>query len=227
MSDNKPQHHPSTSRMHGNRREFVTRSAQAAGSVSLLGLLLGSYSVQSQSGPVSALRPPGAIDEAEFTGACVRCGLCVRDCPYDTLRLATFGEPLATGTPYFVARDVPCEMCEDIPCVVACPTGALDQALTDINQADMGLAVVTGIDTCFSITGIGHCQACYLACPIKDVAITMEMKQENGRVYFEPTVHREQCTGCGKCEKDCILPEAAIKVLPRALVRHDIGRDIA
>ena len=33
-------------------------------------------------------------------------------------------------------------MCEDIPCIKACPTNALDHGLTDINDADMGLAVV-------------------------------------------------------------------------------------
>jgi ferredoxin-type protein NapG len=193
----------------------------------VVGLLLASYGEQARSRPPAALRPPGAIDEDEFLGACVRCGLCVRDCPFDTLRLAEFGEPLATGTPYFVAREIPCEMCEDIPCVAACPTTALSKLLTDIRTADMGVAVVTGLDTCYSITGVAHCTACYFACPVKDVAITMELKQDAGRVYFMPTVHRAHCTGCGKCEKDCIYPEAAIKVLPRALVQHDVGADLA
>ncbi|MGE0483765.1 MAG: ferredoxin-type protein NapG [Gammaproteobacteria bacterium] len=210
-----------------DRRRFLARGVQAAGAVSLVGMLLASHARQASSRPVAALRPPGALPEDEFLGACVRCGLCVRDCPYDTLRLATFGEPLATGTPYFVARDVPCEMCEDIPCVVACPTTALDKNLTDIREADMGVAVVTGTDTCYSITGVGRCTGCYDACPIKDEAITMELKQEGGRVYFVPTVHRDRCTGCGKCEADCLYPEAAIKVLPRALVRHDVGPDLA
>ena len=206
-----------------DRRRLLARSAQAAGAVSLVGLLLGSYDEQVASRPVSALRPPGALPEEDFLGACVRCGLCVRDCPYDTLKLAPFGASLATGTPYFVARDVPCYMCEDIPCVAACPTDALSKQLVDIRAADMGVAVVTGTDTCYSINGIAHCQACYLACPIKDEAITMEMKQDGKRIYFEPTVHRDKCTGCGKCEKDCVVAEAAIKVLPRALVNHDLG----
>jgi ferredoxin-type protein NapG len=209
------------------RRRFLARSVQAAGAVSLVGLLLASHAKQAQSRPVAALRPPGALPEDEFLGACVRCGLCVRDCPFDTLRLATFGEPLATGTPYFIARDIPCEMCEDIPCVAACPTTALSKDLTDIRRADMGVAVVTGTDTCYSITGLGRCMACYNACPVKDDAITMELKQEHGRVFFVPTVHRDHCTGCGKCEADCIYPEAAIKVLPRTLVRHDVGPDLA
>ena len=206
-----------------DRRRLLARGAQAAGAVSLVGLLLASYGEQATSRPIGALRPPGALPEEDFLGACVRCGLCVRDCPYDTLKLAPFGASLTTGTPYFVARDVPCYMCEDIPCVAACPTNALSKQLTDIRAADMGVAVVTGTDTCYSINGIAHCQACYLACPIKDEAISMEMKQDGKRIYFEPTVHRDKCTGCGQCEKDCVVAEAAIKVLPRALIRHDLG----
>jgi ferredoxin-type protein NapG len=48
---------------------------------------------------------------------------------------------VATGTPYFTARNIPGEMCEDIPCVKACPTKALDHALIDTNQAKMGIAI--------------------------------------------------------------------------------------
>ena len=35
-----------------------------------------------------------------------------------------------------------------------------------------------------------------------------------------PTVHADFCTGCGKCEKSCVLDgDAAIKVLPTRLAR--------
>jgi len=213
--------------MHDNnqldRRQFLGRCVQAAGSVSIIGLLLGTYSEQSKSLPAWAIRPPGAIDEAIFTGACVRCGLCVRACPYDILSLAKFGEQVATGTPYFIAREIPCEMCEDIPCAAACPTDALSKDLKDIRDADMGVAVFTGANTCYSTTGVAQCRACYLACPIKHEAITMEMTESSGCVYFEPTVHSENCTGCGKCEKHCLTDEASIKVLPRSLARHDLS----
>ena len=121
-----------------NRRQFIGQCAHTVGSMSILGLLLGSYARQSASTPARAIRPPGAIAEEDFTGACVRCGLCVRDCPYDTLKLAEFGSDVATGTPYFIARDIPCEMCEDIPCVAACPTGALSKELTDILRRRYG-----------------------------------------------------------------------------------------
>ena len=115
-----------------DRRRFLAGTARAACGVAIGGLLLGLLARQGAARPAWAIRPPGARDEAGFAGLCVRCGLCVRDCPYKTLRLAALGMPIVTGTPYFVARDVPCEMCEDIPCVAACPTGALDKGLTKI-----------------------------------------------------------------------------------------------
>jgi len=209
-----------------SRRRFMGQCTHTVGSMSILGLLLGIYSEQSISTPAWAIRPPGAISEEDFLGACVRCGLCVRDCPYDTLQLSAFGDDVATGTPYFIARQTPCEMCENIPCAAACPTDALSKALTDINDADMGIAVMTGLDTCYSVTGVAHCRACYMACPIKDEAITMEMKRIRGRTYFEPTVYADKCTGCGKCEKDCVTREASIKVLPRRLAKRDLTPDL-
>ncbi len=204
-----------------SRRQFVGQCLQTAGGFSLIGLLLGAYSAQSVSTPAWALRPPGAIDDEDFLAACVRCGLCVRACPFDTLRLATFAEDVATGSPYFIARQVPCEMCEDIPCTAACPTDALSKELDDVGQASMGVAVMTGLDTCYSITGAAHCRACYLACPLQGEAITMEQKRTGRRTYFEPTVHAAHCTGCGKCEKACVTEQASIKVLPTVLAKQD------
>ena len=172
------------------------------------------------------LRPPGALAEKDFLGACVRCGLCVRDCPYDILSLATPDEPVSTGTPYFVARQLPCEMCEDIPCVKACPTGALDHSLTDINKAKMGLAVLVDQENCLNFLGL-RCDVCYRVCPVIDKAITLE-QQLNARTgkhaVFIPVVHSDACTGCGKCEKACPLEVAAIKVYPTELAKGEPGK---
>jgi len=210
----------STPRRPGRRR-FLADTARMGGAVALAGLGLGTYARQASSLPVQALRPPGARTERQFLGTCVRCGLCVRACPYDTLKLARLEEEVAIGTPYFTARDVPCEMCEDLPCVAACPTGALDPELTDIDDARMGLAALVNQETCLNYQGL-RCDVCYRECPAIDRAITLEMRhnERTGRhSYFIPTVHSEHCTGCGKCERVCVLPDAAIKVLPVAVAK--------
>lgn len=207
------------------RRQFIFDSAKMACGVGLFGLGLGLHVRQASALPPAAIRPPGARVEEDFLGACIRCGLCVRDCPYHILKLAQPEQAIATGTPYFVAREAACEMCEDIPCVKACPTGALDHGLTDINQARMGLAVLLDHETCLNFLGL-RCDVCYRVCPRIDEAITLEV-QHNPRTdrhtLFLPTVHADQCTGCGKCEQACVLEVAAIKVLPRPLAKGELG----
>ena len=206
-----------------DRRGFLVGSVRAACGASALALLLA-VPARRQAQAI-ALRPPGAIVEDNFLSACVRCGLCVRDCPYDILTLAEAGAGVTLGTPYFTARAIPCEMCEDIPCVLACPTGALDKGLTDITKAKMGLAVLVGHETCLNFLGL-RCDVCYRVCPLSDKAITLE-RHHNERTgkhaVFIPTVHTDKCTGCGKCEKACVLEEAAIKVLPPYLATGAIG----
>lgn len=200
-------------------------SARMACGVGLLGLGLGLVVKQARALPPAALRPPGALAERDFLGACIRCGLCVRDCPPQILSLAKPEEDVAMGTPFFVARGGACEMCENIPCVKACPTGALDHVLTDIAKARMGLAVLVDHETCLNFLGL-RCDVCYRVCPLLDRAITLEPRhnERTGRhTIFEPVVHADACTGCGKCEASCVLETAAIKVLPVHLAKGELG----
>lgn len=209
-----------------SRRRFLVDTARTVSGVALFGLGVGLYAKRSESLPATAIRPPGAGAEGDFLGACIRCGLCVRDCPYDTLKLALPEEPVATGTPFFEARKIPCEMCEDIPCVRACPTGALDKNLTDIDQARMGLAVLIDQENCLNFLGL-RCDVCYRVCPLIDKAITLEPRhnvRSGMHALFIPVVHSEACTGCGKCEHACVLDQAAIKVLPDRLAKGELGR---
>lgn len=207
-----------------DRRSFLAGGLRAACGAGFLALLV-SVPARRRAEAV-ALRPPGALGESDFLAACVRCGLCVRDCPYDTLKLAEAGDGAPLGTPFYNARQIPCEMCEHIPCVAACPTGALDKGLTDIKDSRMGLAVLVGHETCLNYLGL-RCDVCYRVCPIQDQAITLE-RSHNERTgkhaMFIPTVHTDKCTGCGKCEKACVLEEAAIKVLPHALAVGQLGK---
>jgi ferredoxin-type protein NapG len=205
------------------RRDFLVKMTQGT-AVAATGGLLWAFLLQQQvAASPFAIRPPGALDEPDFNAKCIKCGQCVLDCPFDTLDLARAGETLPIGTPYFIPRDIPCYMCPDIPCVKACPTGALDPGLTKIEEAEMGLAVID-IENCLSWQGL-RCEICHRECPVKDAAITIEHhpRKLSKHAMFVPLVHSDACTGCGICEKVCPTDEAAIKVVNPKLVQGEIG----
>lgn len=178
-----------------------------------------------------ALRPPGAIDEADFLKACTKCGQCSNACPYNTIEMASATDLAFIGTPYIVPRKVPCYLCTDYPCTKACPTNALntqrlskDGAEPNIDNSRIGLAVIHK-EACIAYHGI-QCDACYRACPLMGKAITIESVKntDTGRhANLQPVVNSDFCTGCGLCEHACITEKAAIFVLPLALSTGNIG----
>lgn len=162
------------------------------------------------------LRPPGVSSEAEFLKKCLRCGRCAHVCPYHAVKMGDLTDGLAIGTPLIVARQSPCRLCPDLPCVKACPSGALDPILKDAYKTRMGTAVITEREECLSLKGL-RCEACYRACPLIDKAMTVEnyLNAKTGRhAIFEPVVHKEHCTGCGICEQVCVLERPAIVIGP-------------
>lgn len=183
------------------RRRFLRDVVRTAGGLAAVGVALG---LQQQTARASGvrLRPPGAINENAFASACVRCGQCVQACPYDTLKLATLASGLSAGTPYFVARDIPCEMCEDIPCAKVCPSGALDREIESIDDARMGLVVLVDRKTVSTFRG---CAAMFVIANARKLMRPSPRVERNTRTgkhaRFLPTVHSDACTGCGKCEK--------------------------
>lgn len=212
-----------------DRRKFLLNMARGVGLASLAGLTWSAY-VDEVTASSLLLRPPGAISEDDFLATCIKCGMCVEACPYDTLVLAKPGDNKPIGTPYFTPREIPCYMCPDIPCVPVCPTGALNEKSVttdeklDINIADMGLAVIDD-ESCIAFWGI-QCDACYRACPIFGEAITIEY-QKNDRTgkhaFMKPIVHSDYCTGCGLCEHACVTEKPAIFVLPRETAMGKAG----
>jgi ferredoxin-type protein NapG len=100
------------------------------------------------------LRPPGALDEDSFLAACIKCGQCLQVCPPQVIELAGIRQGFGIGTPFIVPREGGCILCAGLPCVLACPTGALDHHISEGKEAEMGLAVISQPDTCLSILGV-------------------------------------------------------------------------
>ncbi len=205
------------------RRDFLIKAAQGT-SLAVTGGLLWAFLLRQEArAQPYALRPPGALSEKDFNAACIKCGQCVNACPFDTLKLAPSGGDLPIGTPYFIPRDIPCYLCPDIPCMKACPTGALTPKLKNINDSRMGLAVID-LENCLSWKGL-RCEICHRECPLKGKAITLETHPRpiSKHAMFYPIVNSDYCTGCGICEKACPTTVAAIRILPHKLVQGEIG----
>ncbi len=214
-----------------DRRGFLSRLTRGAAAAAVGGVVWGGFVREGQNAPLS-LRPPGALPAQDFLGKCIRCGLCVEACPYDTLFLATPGDRAPTGTPSLTPRQVPCYLCTDIPCTVACPTGALDLASVtaedghslDVNRTRIGVAVMD-YHNCIAAWGL-RCDACYRACPLIDQALVLDYsrnKRTGRHAVLLPRVEPDVCTGCGLCERACVVEKAAIFVLPREVALGQVG----
>lgn len=169
------------------------------------------------------LRPPGALAEKRFLGACIKCGKCVQACPYQAIRLAGTEAGVAIGTPFIIAREEPCQLCTDLPCIKTCPTGALDKGVTEIEKVRMGTAVIIDRENCLSIRGL-RCEVCYRNCPLIDKAITIEPRHNprtGVHTIMEPVVHRDKCVGCGICEKSCVREQPVIVVQRTPATQQD------
>jgi ferredoxin-type protein NapG len=217
------------------RRKFIIQTLQGVGLAALGAVTWSAYATHAKASPL-VLRPPGAIKEEDFLAKCIRCGLCVEACPFDTLKLAKAEDQIAIGTPYFKPRSIPCYMCKDIPCVPPCPTGALNSFLVsmakengaktlDINMSRMGIATIDS-DQCIAFWGI-QCDACYRACPLLGTAIVVDHTRNDRtgkHAFLAPRVMADACTGCGLCEKACVTEKPSIIVLPLSVAKGKAGK---
>ena len=73
------------------RRKFFLTIARATG-LAILGGLTWSAFVNEVKATSLILRPPAALKEDDFLATCIKCGMCVEACPFDTLRLAKPGD---------------------------------------------------------------------------------------------------------------------------------------
>lgn len=151
------------------------------------------------------LRPPGAVDEAEFLRLCTKCDECIIACPQSSIRRAIETDDLPVGTPILHPAEGPCYLCEPLHCAMACPEGAL--VPVEQKEVRMGVAEVDR-DKCFAWKQEDpSCDYCYTRCPLPDEAI--KMVKGGG-----PIVLDSACVGCGLCEYYCVPGDKAITITP-------------
>jgi len=166
-------------------------------------------------GKSTLLRPPGSQGEGDFAARCIKCGKCVEACPHAVIHLAGALDGAAAGTPYIDARTMACRLCEDFPCVGACPTGAL----RDVSQrcdVNMGYAKIDE-NLCIAFRGM-RCEVCYRVCPYIDKAIKLDFQTLAGdsiHAKFIPQIDTAVCVGCGLCVERCVVsePRVAIRIV--------------
>lgn len=121
-----------------NRRRFLRTTLLTGGvlGAALSGFLPLIYSQKKR------LRPPGALDEKDFLGSCIKCGQCVQVCPVQAIKLADLVDGMGVGTPYIDARNQACDFsCDAVQCILACPTGSLTYHKPDFLPVRAGAAL--------------------------------------------------------------------------------------
>jgi ferredoxin-type protein NapG len=154
-------------------------------------------------------RPPGAKGSVEFFLLCMGpagCMVCVDTCRERTsgevIKLVNDGDPWWDGTPYVDPMQTPCILCEDIPCALACPTGALEMP-DSVRVISLGKAGID-VDTCITSPS-NPCTKCADKCPEDIQAIKTGM---NGWVMVSSYL----CVGCGQCVDTCPVNPSAIRI---------------
>jgi len=97
------------------------------------------------------LRPPGAVEEDKFLKLCIKCGQCLQVCPYDSISLEGVEGGASLGMAYIDPHQRGCYLCEAFPCILACPTGALEHEHDNIKYIKMGVAVLKDVDGCLAL----------------------------------------------------------------------------
>ena len=135
------------------------------------------------------LRPPGAQDEARFSGACIKCDRCIMECPQSCLRTGVLEDGLLNWrTPIIDFHRGLCDFCGK--CEDVCPTGAIKGV--DEQSNVIGIAVVDQ-ERCIAWMQKG-CRVCVDACPYGAISLDDANR---------PVVDANACNGCGACEYAC------------------------
>lgn len=225
-----------------DRRNFIKFSTLGMLALTLGGgIAISPYTLSAQ----MKLRPPGAVNEQEFLALCIKCGQCLQVCPYHSIKLADMVKGHGVGTPYIDPRERGCYACSAVPCVLACPTGALDHNCEKPEDIKMGIAVLEFPNKCIALKNETvtkeqiariheHPNTRQLEQDVLDKLDNFEGKNcticadmcpipnSSGAIAMISDKNGgmkpevyEGCIGCGVCEELCPSFEAAIVVKPR------------
>ena len=157
------------------------------------------------------LRPPGALRETKFLASCIKCGQCLQVCPYHSVKLLDINAGLAMGTPVITPAERGCYLCDLLPCVLSCPSGALDHAVSDARDVHMGIARVEAPYRCLALTGQKLSE--------RDIAAVLSDKPAITEQEIELHASLTECAGkdCDICVRFCPYPdrELAIALVPQ------------
>lgn len=150
------------------------------------------------------VRPPGAVERAEFNQLCDGCGECARECPASAIEMTGPATTLSGISPQIDAANSPCVMCDGLVCTAICPTGALKPVAAET----MRIATIEyNAGNCWARGGQDPgCDYCYDRCPLKGTAITLARGAG-------PILNPDACTGCGVCVYFCPAQPRALNVV--------------
>jgi len=160
------------------------------------------------------LRPPGALAERDFLGACIKCGQCVQVCPVQAIPFGSIEDGFGSSVPFVEPRAQACDFsCDALSCVLACPTGALSHEIQSKEEVHIGVARLTRPDACLARAGK----------PFRGVA---RGRQFTGRLRYEEIdrwhaievrEHPYEREVCDLCVLECPIGRDALQLEPLLL----------
>ena len=216
----------------GHKPEFVWMSRRMFIGSMITGAVIPSFlntRVLAQQRSPLLIRPPGALPEKDFLGACVRCGECMKVCITNALQ-PVFLEAGVEGifTPKLIPRQGYCEYNCSL-CGQVCPSGAIKKLpLQEKKNVIIGRAQFDK-NRCLPFAKGVPCIVCEEHCPTPDKAIKFRsavVKNMSGEdiLVRQPYLIDKLCIGCGICENKCPLPgNAAVIVTSDGESRENQG----
>ncbi len=214
----------------------VTRRGFIIGSFASLGVstaaAMGITLEQDQYNQSYVVRPPGSVPEKLFLSQCIRCGLCIKVCPENSLQPIGLECGInGIWTPAVKADIAGCKpFCSN--CGQACPTGAIRELIPEEKKAArIGFAVVDK-DRCLPYSQKEPCGLCLEACSsagynaIEYIRIGPESQgiSSAGSGFLAPFVSPQKCIGCGLCQARCYsVMVNDKKILDRSAIQIQAG----